>query len=203
MRRISVLALLGGLLLAALSAGRTWLVAASTDPVLGERSIDASGRDLSTAINGALVLAGAAGVVLVLSRGWPRRVAALVMCVDALWASWLSVSVVASPDSAAANVSRSTVAPAGGLGSPAAVVTEVDVSLWPWAFTAGAALVLVGGAGVLWTDLIAARGPTLAPMKPPDSAGHEVTPDLPETERRRRENARAWDDLSDGKDLTP
>lgn len=203
MRRLSALVLLTGLLLAALTAGRTWLVAASTDPVLGERTIDASGRDLSTAINGALVLAGAAGLVLLLNRGWPRRIAALVMCVDGLWASWLSISVLTNPESAAANALRSAGAPAGGLGSSVAVVTEVDVSLWPWAFTLGAALVLVGAAGMLWLDLIASHVPTAARARVPDSGAGGATPPLPETERQRRENAKAWDDLSDGNDLTP
>ncbi|MGB3186440.1 MAG: Trp biosynthesis-associated membrane protein [Ornithinimicrobium sp.] len=201
MRRLSVFALLCGLLIAVVSTGRTWLVVATTDLVLGEVSIDASGNEVSPALTGALVLAGAATLVAVLTRGWPRRISSLVLALAAAWAGYLAASVLVDPRAAAASAGRSEVGVPGGLGSGAATVSGVEVSVWPWVLTFAAALIMVGVAGSMWAGL---RPEPMRIAAGSDPAGPDRgAADLPATERRRRENARAWDDLSDGKDLTP
>lgn len=201
MRRLSAVLLLGGLLLSVVAAGRTWLVVATTDPVLGEISVDAAGADLSPAITGALVLAGAASLVALLTRGWSRRISAVVLCLAGVWACWLALSVLLAPEAAAVNAAQAGGNTPGALGSTAATVSGVQVSLWPWVFALAAALMALGAVGSLWA--------TLRPERPAAEPGHPAAQDatgdsdLPATERRRRENAQAWDDLSDGKDLTP
>ncbi len=201
MRRLSAAALLAGLLIAAVSAGRTWLMISTIDPVLGEIGIDTSGNDLSPAITGALVLAGAATLVAVLTRGWLRRICTAVLFIDGIWACWLAVSVLVEPSAAAASASRPDGGALGSLGSGAAEVSAVEVTFWPWVFTLAAALIMLGAAGALWAGL--RPEPPRTTPKSDAAARTSSAPDLSATELRRRQNARAWDDLSEGKDLTP
>ncbi|CAN5353072.1 hypothetical protein BH23ACT6_BH23ACT6_00800 [soil metagenome] len=199
MRRVSsAVVLLASLLVATVAAGRTWLVSRQSDPVLGDVSLDLSGSELQPAITGAVVLAAAATLVMLLTRGWPRRVSAIVLCLDGVWALWLSVSVLVDPASAAANVSGAVT----GVGNGAAIVDEASLTIWPAVFSIAAGVWALAAARSSWTSRrghpATTGGQRGAGGAVPETGGGQVPP----SEQSRRENASAWDDLSDGKDPT-
>ena len=131
---ITVLAVGGALLL--VSGGRAWSTTTTRSPGFPEVVVPSTGTELAPLVVATGVLALAAAAALVAVRGWGRRILGAVVAVAGV-ATLVQVLAASTP-------------PVKGAGSSGELI--LDGSLW-WPL-AGAAALLVAGAGVL----IALRG---------------------------------------------
>ena len=177
--------LLGGALAALALSGRGWVTGAVVDPVLGPVQTTVTGGDAAPVVPAAALLALAAVLAVVLTRGWSRRIALVLAVLAGVGLVLASLGVLADPlavlrSSAAAGAS-------GGLGA----VDSAAVTWAPWACVAAAAA-LLSGAVMRWR-----AGPATQERRPADPGAA-----LPAAEVERRRSAEAWDRLSGGEDPT-
>lgn len=177
--------LLGGALGALVLSGRAWVSGVVVDPVLGPVQTTVAGSDAAPLVPAAALLALAAVLAVVLTRGWSRRVA-LVLAVLAGVGLVLASSAVLTDPVAVLRTSA-----AAGAGGALGAVDSAAVTWAPWACVA-AAVALLSGAAIRWRP------------DPANQAHRPATPatTLPAAEVERRRNAQDWDRLSGGEDPT-
>ncbi|HKJ11860.1 MAG TPA: Trp biosynthesis-associated membrane protein [Ornithinimicrobium sp.] len=197
MSRYGTLLLGLGLLLSAVAGSRVWARVTVQDPVLGLQTRDVAGSALSPALSACALVALAATLVLVLTRGRARLSGLVVLVGSALWAAWLTVQALRDPVASARGVVTGP-----DLDGAAAEVLRGGATMWPWICLAGIVLVLAGTACLAWAWLATSRRPSASPSTGPLQRGGAATPPLSDAERARRANHDAWKDLSDGRDPT-
>ncbi len=166
-----------------LAATRTWVTGRSTDPVLGQATVAATGAQAAPGV-AALGAVALVAVVAVLTGGRRiRRVSSVLLVLAALAATLLTAAVVADPTAALGRLA------AGGLGRTGSVDTTAARTAWPWvALLAGVALT---AASVVATVAVG-RWQGLSSRFETPAGGVD----------RRGARRTAWDDLSEGHDPT-
>lgn len=184
----------------AVSGGQSWVLFTVDDPVLGPGARTASGYAVSSALSAAAVLGVVAILTALLTRQRLRMVALLVLTADGVWATWLAVQVILDPTSAAG---QGTSAELRATTTGAAVVVDASVSAWVWVWVAGSVVLALGA--LLLTYAVWAQTRSRTPLVHRANAAHrdrDRDTTLPSTERERRDNTAAWNDLSRGEDPT-
>ncbi|MGN6610507.1 MAG: Trp biosynthesis-associated membrane protein [Angustibacter sp.] len=190
-----------GAALTLLATSRGWVQAAVDDPVVGQVTVTASGRQAAPVVPAVALVALAGAAALLLARSLGRRVAGVLLVLAGAAGVAASVSVLRVPESGVAELVTRAVGVTGS------TPTAVEVSAWPWLAVLGCALVVVAGAVAVlragrWgrprpryeapadaatTAEAPARADEPAPGQAPDQAPDPGT---------------AWDALSRGEDPT-
>lgn len=209
--------LLAGSLTAVVGAGRVWLSVELQDPVLGTTAALVTGSAVTGTVTAAGLLAAAATLVSLLTRGAVRGTGLVLALIAGGWLLWIGLSVAVDPTAAARSASRP-----GGAGSPGTLLgpesvsltaagTTADATVWPWIVAAAGLVTMCGvvaavlsgrrtdrAADALASDVSAAPAAshrTVLRGRPAgqDSPGEPAGPDA---------SARAWEELSAGRDPT-
>lgn len=210
MKALPVVLLLTGALTAVVGAGRTWLSVQFQDPVLGTSAAQVTGSAVTGTVSAAGLLAAAATLVILLTRGVARGTGLVLALLAGGWLLWTGVNVAVDPTAAARSAGR-----AGGSGSPGALLGPepvspaaagyaADATLWPLIVATAGLVTMCGVAAAVWSGRHAGRSGEDGAAA---SAG-EALPTRPVTEVSPQESdgpdaaARAWEDLSAGRDPT-
>lgn len=186
--------LLGGAVVGLVVSGQEWVTGQAQDPVLGSVPVSATGTQVAPFGSAMALLALAAVLVVLLNRGWSRRLALGVVALSGAGLLWVVADVVADPSAAARGASTESLPL--GLGN----VVTASVTWAPWVALGAAACWLLG-AGLAWTPTRdRGRARDSSPANP-STVPQTPTP-LPAAEIERRRSARAWEDLSGGQDPT-
>lgn len=209
MKALPVVLLLTGSLTAVVGAGRTWLSVQIQDPVLGTTAAQITGSAVTGTVGAAGLLAVAATLVSLLTRGAARRTGLVLALLAGGWLLWAGVRVAVDPAAAARSASRSggSGTPGALLGpepvSPAAADYAADATLWPLVVATAGLVTMCGVAAGVWSGRHAERpvedGAVAAGVVPRTQPSTEVSP--PESDGPDA-TARVWEDLSAGRDPT-
>ncbi len=200
--------LLAGSLTAVVGAGRVWLSVQLQDPVLGTTAALVTGSAVTSTVTAAGLLAAAATLVSLLTRGAVRGTGLVLALLAGGWLLWIGVSVAVDPTAAA----RSASLP-GGPGTPGALLgpesvspiaagTIADATVWPWIVAAAGLTTMCGVVAAVLSgrrtgrsaDAEASAGTVLREQPPAQDSPRE--PEGPDA------TARAWEELSAGRDPT-
>lgn len=198
-----------GAALALLATSRGWVQAAVDDPVVGQVSVTASGRQAAPVVPAVALVALAGAAALLLARSLGRRVAGVLLVLAGAAGVAASVSVLRVPESGVAELVTRAVGVTGS------TPTAVEVSGWPWLAVLGCALVVVAGAVAVlmagrWarprsryeapSDATTAAAGAVATAEPaPDQAADQVADQAAD---EAPDPGTAWDALSRGEDPT-
>jgi uncharacterized membrane protein (TIGR02234 family) len=201
-RLLTGLAVAVGAGLMLLGVSRPWVHAVVHDPLAGQLSVDATGRQAAPVV-AAVALVALAGTVAVLTlRTVGRVVAGLLLVLSGAAATAAALDVARTPSSAL----RSVVADVTGRSGEALPVAQQTP--WPWVAVVGAVVVVLAGAMAVvrartWSSEAGLSGRYDSPVAAPRSHGDgaaggdggqepDVPADVPDT----------WDRLSRGEDPT-
>lgn len=194
MRPLAVVLLVAGAVVGLVGVGRPWVQAQVEDPVLGMVAVPVSGTEVAPTAGALALLALAATLTGVLTRGWTRTVALVLAVLSGGWLVWAGVGAVRDPEGSVQEAVLATAA------SSAQVVQDASATPWPWlVVAAGCALVVGGALGLLGERRHRDRtGPPGRSDRDPTAGPGPVRAD----EQARRDAASAWEDLSAGRDPT-
>ncbi len=121
-------------------SNRVWLRGEFSDPLRGSIPGSATGRQLAPLTAACAIVALAAGLMMAVARTSGRRVSAAVLLLSAAAAAYGALDFVLRPLSgtglaktaSASSNSVPQIPGVGGLAPPAAVVTGLRASIWPW-----------------------------------------------------------------------
>ena len=200
MRPLAVVLLLAGAVAGLVGVGRPWVQAQVEDPVLGALMVPVSGTEVAPTAGALALLALAATLTALLTRGWTRTVALVLAVLSGGWLVWAGVGATRDP---AGSVQDAVLATAA---SSAQVVREAAVTPWPWlVVAAGTGLVAGGVLGLLGERRRSRRPGTPDRADTPGSSGTAASREprpVRADEQARRDAASAWEDLSAGRDPT-
>ncbi|KQX66654.1 Trp biosynthesis-associated membrane protein [Angustibacter sp. Root456] len=184
-----------GAALTLLATSRTWVQASIDDPVVGQVTVTASGRQGAPVVPAVALVALAGAAALLLARALGRRVAGVLLVLAGAAGAAASVSVLRAPENGVAALVAKAVGVTGT--TPA----SLQVSAWPWLAVAGCALVAVAGAVAVlragrWSG---PRSRYEAPAEPSEAGG---APDGAPLADEAADPGTAWDALSRGEDPT-
>lgn len=194
---VALLGLLGAGLVLVL-AGRDW-VEGLVDVGIGVREVPVTGSGAQPGITGAALVVAAATIVAVTARGWGRLVAGAAMVLAGLGVAALAMLVVADPQ----------VAVVAAAGESSFTVVEADLArltVLPWLTLVPALFCIAAGVLALFRGRHGRWSGLSSRYERPGA--HDQAPDassVPRTDAdapRPRDDAQAWDRLSDGEDPT-
>ncbi len=196
MRPRAVVLLLVGAVAGLVGVGRPWVLAEVADPVLGVAGVPVSGTEVAPTAGALALLALAATLTGVLTRGWTRTVALLLATVSGGWLVWAGGRALWDPAGSVQDAVSATAA------SSAQVVQDAAVTPWPWLVVLGGIGLAVGSVVGLLEDRDGTRGVTARPERQTRSGAARKPGPAQADERARRAAASAWEDLSAGRDPT-